>query len=104
MAQAVKGHIPRAYRYYRSASIGGGIALLQILKMLEPFDLTSRGFNKAVTVNLMAEAEKIAYADRSKYIGDPSYIDIPVDTLLDEAYLRKRFLLCNAAVQTLPPQ
>jgi gamma-glutamyltranspeptidase/glutathione hydrolase len=69
----------------------GGIALLQILKMLEPFDLASRGFNKAITVNLMAEAEKIAYADRSKYIGDPGYIDIPNDTLLDEAYLRKRF-------------
>lgn len=69
----------------------GGIALLQILKMLEPFDLASRGFNKAITVNLMAEAEKIAYADRSKYIGDPSYIDIPTDTLLNEAYLRKRF-------------
>jgi gamma-glutamyltranspeptidase/glutathione hydrolase len=59
--------------------------------MLEPFDLASRGFNKAITVNLMAEAEKIAYADRSKYIGDPGYIDIPNDTLLDEAYLRKRF-------------
>lgn len=69
----------------------GGIALLQILKMLEPFDLTARGFNKAITVNLMAEAEKIAYADRSKYIGDPGYINIPTDTLLDEAYLRKRF-------------
>ncbi len=69
----------------------GGIALLQILKMLEPFDLAARGFNKAITVNLMAEAEKLAYADRSKYIGDPQYISIPTDTLLDEAYLRQRF-------------
>ncbi len=85
----------------------GGIALLQILKMLEPFDLAARGFNKAITVNLMAEAEKLAYADRSKYIGDPQYINIPTDTLLDEAYLRQRFftLQCCRAnpAETIKP-
>lgn len=85
----------------------GGIALLQILKMLEPFDLAARGFNKAITVNLMAEAEKLAYADRSKYIGDPQYISIPTDTLLDEAYLRQRFftLQCCRAnpAETIKP-
>lgn len=69
----------------------GGIALLQILKMLEPLDLASRGFNKAITINLMAEAEKLAYADRSAYIGDPAFISIPTDTLLNDRYLRNRF-------------
>jgi gamma-glutamyltranspeptidase/glutathione hydrolase len=69
----------------------GGIALLQILKMLEPLDLASRGFNKAITMNLMAEAEKLAYADRSAYIGDPAFITIPTDTLLNDRYLRNRF-------------
>lgn len=92
-----------SYRGYEVATVAppsaGGIALLQILKMIEPFDLQARGFNKAVTVNIMAEAEKLAYADRAGYIGDPAYIKIPTDTLLDATYLRNRFfsLLCCRA-------
>lgn len=69
----------------------GGIALLQILNALEPMDIAPRGFNKAMTVNVIAEAEKLAYADRSKYIGDPAFVNIPLDTLLNTQYIRNRF-------------
>ncbi|KXO00994.1 gamma-glutamyltranspeptidase [Aequorivita aquimaris] len=68
----------------------GGICLAQILKMIEPYPVSEYGHNSTKYIQLLVEAEKRAYADRSEYLGDPDFIDIPVDSLLSENYLLKR--------------
>jgi len=68
----------------------GGIVLGQILKMLESYSIKEFGHNSIKSIQLLVEAERRAYADRSFYLGDPDYVDIPVDTLLSEAYLSGR--------------
>ncbi|MBI6121092.1 gamma-glutamyltransferase [Salegentibacter maritimus] len=68
----------------------GGIVLGQILKMLETFPLAEYGHNSLKTIQVVTEAERRAYADRSFYLGDPDFVDIPVDTLLSDAYLSGR--------------
>lgn len=65
----------------------GGICVAQILKMTEPFPLAEYGHNSLRYIQLLAEAEKRSYADRSKYLGDPDFIEVPVDSLLDKNYL-----------------
>lgn len=68
----------------------GGICLGQIMKMVEPFDLNDYGHNSLKAIQVMVEAEKRAYADRSYYLGDPDFVDIPTATLLSDVYLEKR--------------
>ena len=68
----------------------GGICLAQILKMIEPFPIAEYGHNSAKYIQLLAEAERRAYADRSFYLGDPDFVDIPTDSLLSDAYLSQR--------------
>lgn len=68
----------------------GGICLSQIMKMIEPFDLSDYGHNALKTIQVIVEAEKRAYADRSFYLGDPDFVDIPTETLLSDVYLEDR--------------
>ncbi len=68
----------------------GGICLGQILKMIEPFPLSEYGHNSQKYIQALVEAEKRAYADRSEYLGDPDFVDIPVDSLLSDIYLSQR--------------
>lgn len=68
----------------------GGICLAQILKMVEPFPLSEYGHNSEKYIQVLAEAERRAYADRSYYLGDPDFVTIPADSLLSEAYLSQR--------------
>jgi gamma-glutamyltranspeptidase / glutathione hydrolase len=68
----------------------GGITLAQIMKMVEPFDLKKFGHHSPEYIQLLVEAERRAYADRNYYLGDPDYVDIPVDQLLDPEYLKAR--------------
>jgi len=64
----------------------GGIALLQLLRSVEPFPLKRWGYNQDSTVQVMVEAERRVYADRSKYLGDPDFYKVPVDSLLQPKY------------------
>jgi gamma-glutamyltranspeptidase / glutathione hydrolase len=64
----------------------GGIHLIQILNILEQWDLRKSGHNSASTIHLMAEAMKLAYADRSLYLGDPDYIKVPMKGLTSKEY------------------
>lgn len=73
----------------------GGICLAQILKMLEPYDLAKMGHNTDEAIQLIVEAERRAYADRSYYLGDPDFVKIPIDQLLSEDYLRNRMASFN---------
>ncbi len=68
----------------------GGICLAQIMKMIEPYPLSQYGHNSLKTIALITEAERRAYADRSFYLGDPDFVDIPVETLISEEYLQNR--------------
>ena len=68
----------------------GGICLSQIMTMIEPFDLADYGHNQLKTIQVLAEAEKRAYADRSYYLGDPDFIEIPTETLMSQVYLEQR--------------
>ncbi|MCA0153895.1 gamma-glutamyltransferase [Winogradskyella vincentii] len=68
----------------------GGICLSQIMTMIEPFDLADYGHNQLKTIQVLAEAEKRAYADRSYYLGDPDFVQIPTETLMSQVYLEQR--------------
>ncbi|MBZ9730142.1 gamma-glutamyltransferase [Salegentibacter sp. JZCK2] len=68
----------------------GGIVLGQILKMLESYPLDEFGHNSLKSIQVLTEAERRAYADRSFYLGDPEFFDIPVETLLSDEYVSGR--------------
>lgn len=68
----------------------GGVTMNQILKMLEPYDLKTFGHNSVRTVQLFTEAARRAYADRNFFLGDPDFVEIPLEELLSESYLRDR--------------
>ena len=68
----------------------GGICLAQIMTMIEPYDLEKLGHNSTQTIQVITEAERSAYADRSYYLGDPDFVNIPVNKLIEKSYLDKR--------------
>jgi len=68
----------------------GGICLAQILKSIESFPIKEYGHNSTKAIQVITEAERRAYADRSHFLGDPDFVDIPVETLISEAYLKGR--------------
>jgi gamma-glutamyltranspeptidase / glutathione hydrolase len=68
----------------------GGIALAQMLQMVEPYPLSSYGFHSSRSAHLMAEASRRAYADRAEHLGDSDFYAVPRDSLLSAHYLRQR--------------
>ena len=68
----------------------GGICNAQIFKALEPYDIASYGHNSLKSIQLITEAERRAYADRSFYLGDPDFVKIPIDTLISKKYVEER--------------
>lgn len=78
------------YKNYKVASMpppsSGGIHLIQMLNILEAYDLKGIGSNTAQTIHLMTEAMKRAYADRSKHLGDPDFYDVPTNELVAKGY------------------
>ncbi len=67
----------------------GGIHIVQILNILEGYPISELGHNSAETIHLMAEAMKVAYADRSKYLGDKDFVDVPQQGLISKKYAKK---------------
>jgi len=82
------------YRGYKIVSMApvasGGLVLLQIMSILENFDLKILGPNSAETVHLLSESMQRAYADRARYHGDPDYYNVPIRQLLSKEYLQER--------------
>ncbi len=72
--------------YSMSPPSSGGIHIIQILNTLEKDDIASLGHNTPATIHLMTEAMKRAYADRSKYLGDPDFIKVPITALTSKKY------------------
>ena len=96
------------YRAYRICGVGppsGGIVVLMILKQLERFNMAALGRNSPVAWHLLAESERLAYADRDTYLGDPDFVSIPIRGLLDPAYLARRSALIqtNHTLATIEP-
>ena len=67
----------------------GGVALLQMLRLVEGRDLSSLGHGSAASMHFLIEAMKRAYADRAKWLGDPDFYPVPVQALVSEAYAKK---------------
>ena len=80
----------RGYDIFELPPNGQGIAALQMLNMLEGFDLRAMGFNSAATLHAMIEAKKIAWADRAKFYADPAFSRIPLTGLLSKSYATER--------------
>jgi len=85
----------RGYDIWELPPNGQGIAALQILNILEGFDMTSMGFGSAEYIHHFIEAKKLAFEDRAKYYADPAFQDIPVEKLISEEYASKRRKLIN---------
>ena len=79
----------------------GGICLAQIMKMIAPFDIASKGHNSPESIQLIVEAERRAYADRSAFLGDPDFVKMPVKELMDSEYLKNRMSTFNSNKATL---
>ncbi|NJC24863.1 gamma-glutamyltransferase [Neolewinella antarctica] len=86
--------ITKDYKNYRLISMppssSGGVALAQMVEMLEGFPLGEYGFHSAASVHLITEVMRRAYADRAEYLGDADFYPIPQDSLLDDVYLASR--------------
>lgn len=68
----------------------GGVALLQLLKGSEAYDFKAMGHNSVEAIHIITELERRVYADRATYLGDPDFYPVPVDKLLDAAYISER--------------
>lgn len=68
----------------------GGVTMNQIFKMIEPYDISEFGHNSTEAIQLFTEASRRAYADRNYFLGDPDFVDIPLDVLLSQKYLTER--------------
>ncbi len=80
----------RGYDVYELPPNGQGIAALQMLQILEEYDLGSMGYGSEQTLHLMAEAKKLAFEDRAKFYADPSFEDVPAQKLISKEYAKKR--------------
>jgi len=91
--------ICRSYRGARICTMGppssGGVTLLQILGILENFDLGAHRPGTTQTIHLITEASRLAFADRNRYLADPDFVPQPIDALLNPAYLKKRASLIS---------
>jgi gamma-glutamyltranspeptidase/glutathione hydrolase len=79
-----------SYRGYDVISMpppsSGGVAIVQMLNVLERYDLAASGFGSAETLHLMTEAMRRAFADRARFLGDPDFVDMPLEKLTSKTY------------------
>jgi gamma-glutamyltranspeptidase/glutathione hydrolase len=96
----VRDPVCGTYRQYKICGMGppssGGTGVLAMLKQLESFDMKGLGKDNPVSWHLFGESQRLAYADREKWIGDPGFVAVPTKGLADPAYLGARSALINA--------
>lgn len=80
----------RGYDVYELPPNGQGIAALQMLQILEGYDLRSMGYGSEEALHLMIEAKKLAFEDRAKFYADPAFSDVPVEELISQEYAEQR--------------
>ncbi len=95
----------RGHQVWELPPNGQGAAVLQMLNLLEPFDLGKLGHNSADHLHLLAEVKKIVYADRAVFYADPAFADLPLKRLLSKEYARQRLVLLDVgrAALAVPP-
>ena len=81
----------RGYDVWTMGPPSSAVLVLQMLNMLEPFDLKAMGWGSSKAIHLMIEAERRAYADRAEHLGDSDFYDVPLDMLVDKKYAQNRF-------------
>ena len=95
-----------SYRGYEIISMSppssGGTHLLQILNVMSNADIGAMGFASTETIHLMAEAMRYAYADRSEYMGDPDFVEVPVDKLISAEYAKSIYDKIVAGKKAVP--
>ena len=85
----------RGYDVWELPPNGQGIAALQILNILENYDLKAMGLYSSEYIHLFTEVKKIVFADRAKYYADPHFADIPVKELISKGYAKERAKLID---------
>ncbi|MGH7884387.1 MAG: gamma-glutamyltransferase [Thermodesulfobacteriota bacterium] len=89
----IRNPIKGTYRGYEIYSMpppsSGGVHIIEMLNILEEFPLNTYAHNSADYIHLVSEVMKLAYADRSKYLGDPDFVDVPVNELTSKEYAKK---------------
>lgn len=95
----------RGYDVWELPPNGQGIAALQMLNILEPFDLAAMGFGSADYLHVLTEAKKLAFEDRAKFYADPDFADVPVKEMISKAYAdrRRELLSMEKAAKAYPP-
>jgi gamma-glutamyltranspeptidase/glutathione hydrolase len=93
------------YKVYELPPPGQGVAALQMLRLLEPYDLKSMGHNSPEYLHHLIEAKKIAYADLAGHIGDPAFMRGPISKMLEDGYIaqRRRLLDPTKAAERVEP-
>jgi len=93
----------KGYRLWELPPNGQGIAALEMLRILEPFDLAAMGHNSAPYLHHLIEAKKLAYADLDHYVGDPRYMTVKAEQLLTDEFIAARRALIDPARASAGP-
>ena len=80
----------RGYTVYQTAPPSQGFLVLEMLNILEGLDLQGMGFYTAEAIHAMVEAKKLAFADRNRHMGDPRFVDVPLDELISKGFASER--------------
>jgi gamma-glutamyltranspeptidase / glutathione hydrolase len=89
----------KGYRVWELPPNNQGVAVLEMLRMLEPDDLPALGYNSAAYIHRLVEAKKLAYADLAQYVGDPDAMTVPPARLFADDFIKQRRTQLDAAVQ-----
>jgi gamma-glutamyltranspeptidase/glutathione hydrolase len=92
------------YRVWELPPNNQGLAVLEMLRMLEPYDLRALGHNSAAYLHLLIEAKKLAYADLARYVGEPHAMTVPSTAFLSDAYIAARRALIDTTHAADRPQ
>ena len=93
----------RGHTIYETTPPSHGFMLLEILNILEGYDLASMGFYNAESVHTMVEAKKLAFADRNRYAGDPDFVDTPLSDFISKPFAAMRRRLIEATAGYYEP-
>jgi gamma-glutamyltranspeptidase/glutathione hydrolase len=80
----------KGYRIWELPPNNQGIAVLEMLRILEPYDLKAMGHNSATYLHHLIEAKKLAYADLARYVGDPDHLTMPAERMLSDRFIAER--------------
>ncbi len=93
------------YKDYKVISMppvsSGGVAIIQLLGMIEDYPIGDWGLHSTEAIHLMVEAERRVYADRAEYLGDPDFVYVPVERMTEKTYLKERMSDFNSELASL---